>query len=157
VSGVPSPEDSPSPLTLLTAEPKDVIQIVRDRAEIDVWQPLPKETLDALRTATEEFPEKPMRFIDRAVDPDLQTLRGFEHLQVLSIQSSLPTTFDVLAGFTSLRRLGLADTRSKSVSLSFLENCVELRDLRIEGHSRDIESISRLSKLKLLWLISSRI
>ena len=139
------------------ATPDDIFRIVEGPTHIvvnDMWS---EDLLNALRDATALFPEKRVLFNFDSLDPDLATLKGFEHLQHLAIKVRAVTSFDLLAEFTQLRNLELGDTKTNKPSLSFVENCSNLEEIWIEGHAKGFESLPRLSKLKTLRLRTSRV
>jgi hypothetical protein len=120
------------------------------RLQFDV--PLPGAVLAAASDALRRHPEVGLRVYGREVDPELGWLSGFEHIEHLSIDLWYATSFDLLARFTSLRFLGLGETKSKRPSLAFLRELKQLHDLWLEAHDKDFDAVGELPSLRRLAL-----
>jgi hypothetical protein len=86
---------------------------------------------------------------------DLSFLRFLPNLQQFWLHAFWFADFDQLKFLPpSLCRLDLHATKSSKLSLKILAGLPDLQDLFIEGHKRDIETISKLSRLEAITLRS---
>jgi hypothetical protein len=120
------------------------------RLQFDV--PLPDDVLAAAADGLRRHPEVQLRVYGREVNPSLEWLSGFEHIEHLSIELWYATSFDVLARFSKLRSLGLGETKSKRPSLGFLRELPYLDDLWLEAHDKDFDAVAALPRLRRLGL-----
>lgn len=114
--------------------------------------PLPDEVLAAAADVLRRHPDVALRVYGREVDLQLEWLSGFEHIEHLSIELWYATSFDALARFTSLRTLGLGQTKSKRPSLAFLRELTHLEELWLEAHDKDFAAVGELPSLRKLAL-----
>lgn len=127
--------------------------LARDRPRsLQFSEPLPDRLLDAAAEALADFPEIGFRVYGRKVDPSLGWLERFSHVRDLRIDLWHATSFDLLASFSNLQRLSLAETASKRPSLGFLRRLPKLEVLRVEAHDRDFAAIADVGLLRELHL-----
>ncbi len=119
-------------------------------------EPLPEPLLNAAADALARFPEVDFRVYGRSVDPSLDWMERFAGVRALTIDLWYATSFDVLAGFKSLRRLSLGQTASKRPSLGFVSQLPELEVLRVEAHDRDFDAVGDVTTLRQLSLRAPR-
>jgi len=138
-------------------DPKSIAEAARTAYRLQFCKPLPERLLDAIAGALTENPDVALRVYGRWLDPSLGYLKQFEHVRRLFVDSWYSETFEPLAGFVNLRRLGLQQTKSTRPSLDFLRNCPHLESLFIEGHDRAFEVVGELPDLRALSLRASRV
>jgi hypothetical protein len=117
-------------------------------------EPLPDDLLECVAGVLRRRPDLGLYVFGDELDPGLSWLSGFEHVRQLSVSLWHLTSFEPLSGFTQLRSLGLGATTSRRPSLSFLDACPALRQLAIEGHTKDIDVVRELRALRGLTLRS---
>lgn len=121
-------------------------------SHLQFCDPLPDRLLDAAAEALAKYPEIGFRPYGRTVDPSLDWLERFVHVQNLTLDLWHATSFDLLASFKSLRHLSLGETASRRPSLAFLGELPKLELLRIEAHDRDFGAIGAVDSLRELYL-----
>ena len=91
---------------------------------------------------------------DKKLD-DLGFLRHFHFVKKFQVDVYDVKSFDDLSNLpVDLQYLGLGMTKSKAYSLRLLERFPDLEELYIEGHRKDFDSVSGLTKLQKLTLRS---
>jgi hypothetical protein len=86
---------------------------------------------------------------------DLRFLRYYPLVKRLEIDLwNLSSTEGIDCLSDDLRSFDFGPTKSKRLSLSFLERFTKLVELRVEGHTKDIEALSGLKALRQLHLRS---
>jgi hypothetical protein len=86
---------------------------------------------------------------------DLEFLRHFDFLRNFQVNIyKLKSVSGISYLNHNLEFLGLGQTQCKHHSLGFLEKFSSLRELYIEGHTKDIEVVSQLAKLESVTLRS---
>lgn len=73
-------------------------------------------------------------------------------LRNFTISSYLTKDFSFLKSNIRLNSLGVGETKSKAVDLSFIKEFQDLETLYIDGMKKGLENISKLSRLKTLIL-----
>lgn len=94
--------------------------------------------------------------VRRFAADSLHDAKGFEHLNCLKRLEELAIgvlslkSFDFLNAISpkALKSLTLCAARSKGLSLRVLERFKGLKQLQLEGHQKDIDAVSTLSKLE---------
>ncbi|MGD0881557.1 MAG: hypothetical protein ABSB09_08320 [Acidimicrobiales bacterium] len=137
-------------------KPAEALGRVRYADRIQISHPLPSDYLEALKEASRQFPQKELHVYGSAFSGSLEGLIGFEHVENLTVDLYEATSFDVLSGFTSLRRLGIGTTRSATPSVAFLSNCLSLEDVWLQGKGKGLDAVSSLDHLKVLRLQNLR-
>jgi hypothetical protein len=101
------------------------------------------------------YPNIPLRVYGHETVKDLEFLRYFPFLR--GFQADL-WTLESMEGLrhlsSDLQFLGLGATRSKAHSLSFLKRFPALKDLYIEGHTKDISALKHCTQIESLTLRS---
>jgi hypothetical protein len=113
---------------------------------------LPDTVLAATARALAQHPDIELRAYGFDVDPTLEWLAAFEHVENLSIDLLDATSFDAIANCTALRSLSLGETMSKRPSLDFLRKLPRLEHLFIEGHDKNFEAVGEVPRLRTLAL-----
>ncbi len=108
-------------------------------------------TWETLNQFFKKHPEIGLRILwhekfDQSFYTNLSELRHF------TIGSYLTKDFSFLKNNLRLKTLGVEETKSIAVDLSFLKEFQDLETLYIDGMKKGLESISQLSKLKTLSL-----
>ena len=108
-------------------------------------------TWETLNQFFKKYPEIGLRILwyekfDQSFYENLSELRSF------AISSYLTKDFSFLKNNLKLKTLGVEETKSKAVDLSFIKEFQDLETLYIDGMKKGLESISKLSKLKTLSL-----
>lgn len=140
----------------MKTQPHEVLDLVRNSSRILITTPLLPETLEAVKQASRQFPDRVLCVADSAFEGSLEDLAGFEHLQGLEIRLFEATSFDVLGGFHELRTLVIEPTRSAKPSLAVLAHCPNIEELEVDGHAKGLDSLATLRHLRLLRLLRSR-
>jgi hypothetical protein len=84
---------------------------------------------------------------------DLDFLKHYKDLKYLNISLPGVTSFDPINQFaSSLEWLQLGEPNSRKLSLSCLNGCQRLRELRVTGQIKDVETIGQLTQLGSLSL-----
>ena len=87
---------------------------------------------------------------------DLEFLRHFSFVRRLAVDVYDLEDFDALDHLgPQLEVLSLGATKSKAISLGFLERFPRLKRLHLEGQTKDIEVVAELSRLKDISLSSA--
>jgi hypothetical protein len=144
--------DVKSPLT------DDQLRPLDPRCErVQFVSPLTEKDHVKLARFLAAYPDTPLRIYGQYSNPlpNLSFLRhyrflsGFEvdvfHLESTDGIDHLPST---------LKYLGFGQTKSKNISLEFLLRFPRLKELYLEGHTKNIEVVSNLSNLERLTLRS---
>lgn len=121
--------------------------------------PLGEDDYVVLSSALSERPDVSLRIYDRDYEEgerfkDLDFLVNFSGVRRLSIELWWLQNLDGLAAIRDLNEFTFGRTKTKSHSLRFLMRYPSLKRLYLEGHTKDIGAISRLSKLERLTLRS---
>jgi hypothetical protein len=117
----------------------------------------PLSDKDFLRLAEflSAYPDVPLRVYGYDNLKDLEFLRYFPFLREFQADVWTLGSFEGLRYLSSdLKYLGLGATKSKAHSLRVIERFTELRDLSIEGHTKDISAVEFCSQLESLTLRS---
>jgi len=139
-----------SPLT------EDQLSPLDDRCEVVQFRtPLSHEDFSRLAEFLSAYPEVPLRVYGHDTVKDLEFLGYFPFLREFETGVWTLGSFEGLRHLSSdLKYLGLGATKSKAHSLRVIERFTELRDLSIEGHTKDISAVKFCSKLESLTLRS---
>ena len=78
-------------------------------------------------------------------------LRGFEHVERLSLNLNGLAGVEGLARFTALRTLSLQGIAKRNVSVPAIEHATELQRLSVDQPVRDLNVIRNLDKLTELY------
>jgi hypothetical protein len=117
------------------------------------FKEMPRDAvLSAAADALARHPETELRAYGFGVDPTLEWLSGFEHIEHLTVDLIDVTSFDALARCKRLRSLDLGETSSRRPSLAFLRELPRLEHLFIEGHDKDFEAVGDIPGLRSLAL-----
>jgi hypothetical protein len=133
--------------------PEEVLGVLRNSDTVSILEPLSPNQLSALKEASQQFPEVRL-YIKNAFGGNLEELAGFEHLRSLAIDEIDAKSFEVLTGFTELRKLEIYPTRSVVPSIASIANCRKLKKLKIQGHGKGLETIASLKGLVELRLLN---
>jgi hypothetical protein len=131
-------------------------KVARLAAEAEVVQfdePLPAAVSEVLADALRSRPEVELYVYGhygRRLDGGLDFLRGFEHVQRLSLNLSGLLGVEGLARFTELRTLSVQRIAKRNVSIAAIEHAKDLRRLALDQPLRDLEVIRGLGKLTAL-------
>lgn len=132
------------------------IAAARRSLRLQFNEPLPASVLAATSEVLARHPDVVFRAYGRSVEPGLDWLSGFEHIEHLVIHLWQETSFDALSGFTQLRSLSLGATASKRPSLAFLRQLLRLEVLTVEAHDKDFDAIGEVASLRRLQLRTPR-
>jgi hypothetical protein len=117
--------------------------------------PLSDDEFRRLAAFLEEYPDVPLRMYGHlGQTPDLSFLRFFPNLQNFQADVWGMTDFDGLAYLPdTLQFLGLGQTKRR-LSIKPIARFRQLRDLYLDGHTKDFSVVSELSELVYLCLRS---
>jgi hypothetical protein len=135
-------------------DPRTVAAVVRARqpSHLQFSRPLSDDLLRAMSEALQEAPGVRLRAYGRSVDPSLSWLRFFPEVQHLVVELWHVESFAELEPLSSLRSLGLGQTKSTRPSLGFLDGLPDLERLWVEGHARDFDAVGAVPHLRRLSL-----
>ena len=83
---------------------------------------------------------------------DFSFLDYIPSVRNLSVTSFLTTDFTPLLKMLNLKKLSIGETKSTSIDLSFISEFKSLESLYIDGMKKGLQSIAKLSELKILTL-----
>jgi len=132
------------------ARRRDIGRLVAEAEVVQFDEPLPPALSDAVAGALRSRPQVTLYVYGhygRKLDRELGFLRGFEHVERLSLNLNGLTGVDGLARFTALQSLTLQGIAKRNVSVAAIEHAPQLRRLAVDQPVRDLEVISNLGKL----------
>jgi hypothetical protein len=103
------------------------------------------------------YPDVPLRIYGHYSVrlPNLSFLRHYPFISGFQVDLwSLESTAGIDHLPDSLESFGFGQTKSKNISLDFLRRFTRLKDLYLEGHTKNIEAVSTLAHLERLTLRS---
>jgi hypothetical protein len=139
-----------SPLTEEQLSPLD------DRCKVvQFCTPLSDKDFLKLAEFLSAYSDVPLRVYGHNTVKDLEFLRYFPYLREFETDVWTLGSFEGLRHLSAdLIYLGLGATKSKAHSLRAIERFTELRDLSVEGHTKDISAVKFCSQLESLTLRS---
>jgi hypothetical protein len=143
-----------SPLTEADFTPPE-----RTLRTVQFCTPLSESELRRLAAYLREYPSLDLYVYGNGLHspvPDLEFLRDFSFLTKLSVNIWTLPNLDGLRHLSPARltHLSLASTKKKRNSLSILEPFTALRQLSVDGHAKDFETLASLRGLRSLRLRS---
>jgi hypothetical protein len=150
-------EDYPFIRELKTPVTKEQLRPLDARCKVvQFCEPLTDTDFRRVAEFMRDYSSVPLRVYGHYSEScDLEFLRYFGFLRGFQVDVLKVKDFSGLNNLSSdLEYLGLGQTLSKKHSLCFLERFKSLRELFIEGHTKDIEVIGQLIKLEELTLRS---
>jgi hypothetical protein len=144
-------------LPLLLVRPdarrEDISRLVADAEVVQFDEPLPADVLEAVADALRIRPQVELYVYGHEgmeLDGGLEFLRGFEHVERLSLNLGGLNGVDGLARFTALRSLTLQGMVKRNVSVAAIAHAPGLERLAVDGSMRDLRVIRDLVELREL-------
>lgn len=153
VIGVEWIEGMPLLLVRPDARREDIGRLVAEAEVVQFDEPLPAKVLEAVADALRRWPQVQLYVYGHygmELDGGLEFLRGFEHVERLSLNLLGLTGVDGLARFTALRSLSLGGMVKRNVSVAAIAHASGLQRLVVDGGMRDLQVIRDLVELKEL-------
>jgi hypothetical protein len=132
------------------ARRRDIARLVAEAEVVQFDEPLPANLSEALAEALRSRPQVELYVYGhdgRSLDGELDFLRGFEHVERLSLNLYGLAGVEGLARFTALHTLSLQGMAKRNVSVAAIEHATELQHLTVDQPVRDLEVIRNLGKL----------
>jgi hypothetical protein len=129
---------------------EDLIRLVGAATVVQFNAPLPATLSDALAQALRSRPQVELYVYGhygQTLSGELDFLRGFEHVERLSLNLNGLVGVEGLARFTSLRALTLQGMAKRNVSVAAIAHASALQRLTIDQPSRDLQVIRQLEQL----------
>src|SRR5262245_20021819 len=114
------------------ADRERVARLMVEAEHVQFDERLPADVAGAVADALRSRPEVELYVYgmrEGTLDGQLDFLRGFEHVQHLSLNVNGLTGVDGLSRFTGLRSLGLQGMRKRNISIAVLEHTPRLERL----------------------------
>jgi hypothetical protein len=131
----------------------EIARLVADAETVQFEEPLPATLSRALADALRSRPHVALYVYGHerlALDGELDFLRGFEHVEHLSLNLLGLTGVEGLARFTALRGLTLQGMLKRNVSVAAIAHAPKLSRLAIDGPMRDLQVLRGLRELSEL-------
>jgi len=132
------------------ARGRDIARLVADAEVVQFDEPLPASLSELVAEALRSRPQVELYVYGhygRTLDGELEFLRGFEHVERLSLNLNGLAGLEGLARFPALRTLALQGIAKRNVSVAAIEHATELQRLSVDQPVRDMEVIRNLGKL----------
>jgi hypothetical protein len=132
------------------ARRRDIDRLVAEAEVIQFDEPLPASLSELVADVFRSRPQVELYVYGhygRTLDGELDLLRGFEHVERLSLNLNGLAGVGGLARFTALRTLSLQGIAKRNVSVAAIEQATELQRLSVDQPVRDLEVIRNLRKL----------
>jgi hypothetical protein len=120
------------------------------RRTVQFDRPLPSRLLDAAAAALAAHPDVELYIYGTGLDPSLEGLERFQHVQHLSVGIRDVTTYEPIRNLRGLKSLVLQNGLSTSLSVDFVADLPELVRLYVVGVSRGVEALSNARSLRSL-------
>jgi hypothetical protein len=132
------------------ARGRDIVRLVADAEVVQFDEPLPASLSELVAEALRSRPQVELYVYGhygRTLDGELDFLRGFEHVERLSLNLNGLAGVGGLARFTALRTLSLQGIAKRNPSVAAIEHAMELQRLSLDQPVQDLEVIRNLGKL----------
>ena len=132
------------------ARRRDIARLAAKAEVVQFDEPLPASLSELVAEALRSRPQVELYVYGRygrTLDGELDFLRGFEHVERLSLNLNGLAGVEGLARFTALRTLTLQRIAKRNVSVAAIERATELQRLSVDQPVRDLEVIRNLGEL----------
>jgi hypothetical protein len=132
------------------ADEREIAGLLADAERVQFDAPLPARLVAVLADALRSRPQVELYVYGHygeELGRELEFLRGFEHVEHLSLNLNGLTGVDGLARFTALRSLTLQGMRKRHVSVAPAAHATGLERLAVDQPVRDLDVIHGLAEL----------